>query len=41
MGVERVVVKGEKYTAINDDCVEWTKQMEDNTVGLCINIRTH
>lgn len=34
MGVERVVVKGEKYTAINDDCVEWTKQMEDNTVGL-------
>lgn len=34
MGVERVVVKGEKYTAINDDCVEWTKQMEDNSVGL-------
>lgn len=34
MGVERVVINGDKYTAINDDCVEWTKQMEDNSVGL-------
>ena len=34
MGVESVKVKGEKYTAVYDDCVEETRRMESNSVGL-------
>ena len=34
MGVEMVKVKGNKYTAVNDDCVEETRRMESNSVGL-------
>ncbi|WP_312432752.1 DNA methyltransferase [Lacrimispora sp.] len=34
MGVETVKVKGKKYTAVYDDCVEETSRMESNSVGL-------
>ena len=34
MGVETVKVEGTRYTAVNDDCVEETKRMEDNSVDL-------
>ena len=34
MGVKKVEVKGEKYTAVNDDCVEETRRMADNSVDL-------
>ena len=34
MGVETVKVEGKKYIAVNDDCVEETRRMEDNSVGL-------
>ena len=34
MGVETVEVKGNLYTAINDDCVEQTRRMEDNSIDL-------
>ena len=34
LGVKRVVVTGQKYTAINNDCVEETKLMEENSVDL-------
>ena len=34
MGVETVVVNGNLYTAVNDDCVEQTRRMEDNSVDL-------
>lgn len=34
LGVERVEVHGESYTAINNDCVEETRLMKDNSVGL-------
>ena len=34
MGVETVKVKGSKYTAVNDDCVEETRRMESDSVGL-------
>ena len=34
MGVKTVEVKGIYYTAINDDCVEATRRMKDNSVGL-------
>ena len=36
MGVERVEVKGERYTAVNDDCVVETSKMGDNSVGLIV-----
>ena len=34
MGVETVRVNGKHYTAVHDDCVEETRRMEDNRVGL-------
>lgn len=34
MGVETVKVTGERFTAVLDDCVEETKRMESNSVGL-------
>lgn len=34
MGVERVEVKGKYFTAVNNDCVEETKNMESNSVDL-------
>ena len=34
LGVERVQVKGDNYTAILNDCVEETKNMQDNSVDL-------
>lgn len=36
MGVERVVVKGERFTAINSDCVEETARMEKNSVDMVL-----
>lgn len=39
IGVKRVVVQGEHYKAINNDCVEETKNMADNSIGLiCTSI---
>lgn len=34
MGVETVKVTGNKFTAVNDDCVEETRRMADNSVDL-------
>jgi DNA modification methylase len=34
MGCERVEVQGKFYTAVNNDCVDETKRMADNSVGL-------
>lgn len=34
MGVETVKVEGTYYTAVHDDCVEETRRMESNSVGL-------
>lgn len=34
MGVNRVKVEGKHYTAVHEDCVEETKRMESNSVGL-------
>lgn len=34
MGVEKIEIKGKYYTAVNDDCVEYTRTMEDSSVGL-------
>lgn len=34
IGVERVKVKGKRYTAILNDCIEETAKMPDNSVGL-------
>ncbi len=34
MGVKTVEVKGNRYRAVNDDCVEETGRMESNSVGL-------
>ena len=34
MGVDRVKVEGKHYTAVHDDCVEETKRMESDSVGL-------
>lgn len=34
LGVKRVEVKGQKYTAILNDCVEETRTMPENSVGL-------
>jgi len=35
MGVDTVVrIEGKNYTAVNDDCVEETRRMEDNSVDL-------
>lgn len=34
MGVKTVRVEGENFTAVHDDCVEETRRMESNSVGL-------
>lgn len=34
MGVKTVKVEGKLYTAVNDDCVEETKRMQSNSIGL-------
>lgn len=34
MGVETMKVTGNYYTAVNDDCVEETRRMEDNSIDL-------
>ena len=34
MGVEMVKIEGKRYTAVHDDCVEETRRMPDNSVGL-------
>lgn len=34
MGVKRVQIKGQKYTAILNDCVEETRTMQDNSIDL-------
>lgn len=34
IGVERVEVKGKNFTAVNNDCVEETARMEDNSIDL-------
>lgn len=34
MGVETVKIEGKRYTAVNDDCVEETRRMEENSVDL-------
>jgi DNA modification methylase len=34
MGVETVRVEGKHFTVVNDDCVEETKRMESNSIGL-------
>jgi hypothetical protein len=36
MGVERVEVRGANYRIANNDCVDETKRMEDNSVGLIL-----
>lgn len=36
LGVERVEIKGEGYTLVNDDCVRETARMESNSVGLVL-----
>lgn len=34
MGVETVRVEGNRYTAVHDDCVEESRRMKDNSIGL-------
>lgn len=34
LGVKRKEIKGSNYTAVNNDCVEETRLMSDNSVGL-------
>lgn len=34
MGVEMVRVEGKNYVAVHDDCVEETRRMEENSIGL-------
>jgi hypothetical protein len=36
IGVTRVEIKGEHFTAVNNDCVEETCQMEENSVDLIV-----
>ena len=36
MGVKTVRIKGQHYTAVNDDCVVETSKMADNSVGLIV-----
>lgn len=36
IGVERVEVKGDNFTAVNNDCVEETAGMEENSVDLIV-----
>ena len=34
MGVKTVRIEGKNYTAVHDDCVEETRRMESNSIGL-------
>lgn len=34
MGAKELIQKGEKWTAVNGDCVEHTKRIADNSIGL-------
>lgn len=36
LGVERVEVRGDGYTLVNEDCVKETARMADNSVGLIL-----
>ena len=36
LGVKRMIETGEDYVAINNDCVEETQRMKDNSVGLIV-----
>lgn len=36
LGVDRVVVTGDNFTAVNEDCVLETARMDDNSVGLIL-----
>lgn len=36
LGVERVEVKGDNFTAVNEDCVKETARMESDSVGLIL-----
>lgn len=36
MGVERMVIEGDGYTLANNDCVDETRRMEANSVGLIL-----
>jgi hypothetical protein len=39
IGVKRVEIKGNNWTAVNNDCIEETAKMEENSVGLiCTSI---
>lgn len=39
IGVERVEVRGKQFTAVNNDCVEELRRMEDNSIDLvCTSI---
>ena len=39
IGVERVEIKGQNWTAVNNDCVEETGRMEEDSVGMiCTSI---
>jgi hypothetical protein len=37
MGVQRIEVKGERYTLVHDDCVRETRRMADNSCGLVLS----
>lgn len=36
IGVERKMIRGDKYTIVNNDCVLEAKQIEDNSVGMIL-----
>jgi len=36
MGVERVEIKGRDYVLVNNDCVDETRRMQSNSVGLIV-----
>ncbi|MGL4574987.1 MAG: DNA methyltransferase [Burkholderiaceae bacterium] len=36
LGVQRVEIKGERYTLVNEDCVKETARMADNSAGLIL-----
>lgn len=36
IGVQRVEVKGERFTAVNNDCVEETAKMQENSIDLIV-----
>jgi DNA modification methylase len=36
MGVERIEVTGQTYKIVNNDCVDETKRMAENSVGLIL-----